>query len=139
MTALAVGQCVMLKHNLPGQFSKAKTHASQCALPTCVCGPPSSLQCKAISESKQRNERPAFGALVRDIALVAVVGLDHRVDLLLRGLQVEGSRVLHRRVVDGRFGKFRDLALDEDEPPELAGIELVHIAPAGAAHPANAR
>jgi hypothetical protein len=29
MTALAVGQCVMLKHNLPGQFSKAKTHASQ--------------------------------------------------------------------------------------------------------------
>ena len=52
------------------------------------------------------------------------------VDLLLDRVKVEGRRVLHRRVVDRRHGQLRHLLLDDDEPPELAGVEVVHVAAA---------
>src|SRR4051794_871251 len=60
--------------------------------------------------------------------LLAVVILDRLVDLLLPRLRVDRRRVLHRRVVDGRPGQLPPLLLDEDEPPELAGVEVVAVA-----------
>ena len=37
---------------------------------------------------------------------------------------------LHRRVVDRRLGQLPHRLLDQDEPPELAGEEVVHVAAA---------
>ena len=36
--------------------------------------------------------------------------------------------VLHRRVIDRRLREFCDSLLDQDEAPELAGEEIVHVA-----------
>ena len=64
------------------------------------------------------------------VRLLPALVPDRLVDLLLHRVQVEGGRILHRRVVDGRLGQLRHRLLDEDEPPELAGIEVVHVAAA---------
>ena len=78
-----------------------------------------------------RFQRKAGGPIgppaVRSSLLLAFVGLDHVVDLLFHRIQVKGSRVLHRRVIDGRHRELRDFLLHEHEPPELAGIEIVHV------------
>src|SRR5262245_14049626 len=55
------------------------------------------------------------------------MGLDHVVDLLLHRIQVEGSRILHRRVADGRLGQVSHRFLNYDETPELAGEKFVAI------------
>ena len=65
--------------------------------------------------------------VVRDFLLTWAV-LDHLLDLLLHRLEVEGSRVLHRRIVDRRLRQLRDVLLDQDEAPELAGEEVVAVA-----------
>ena len=56
--------------------------------------------------------------------------LDHLVDFCLDRLEVEGRRSLHRRIIDRRLRQLRHLLLHEDEAPELAGIEVVHVAAA---------
>src|SRR5262249_4604337 len=53
---------------------------------------------------------------------------DHLFDLLLDRIEVEGSRVLHRRIVHRGRRQLPDELLDHDEAPELAGKELVHVA-----------
>jgi hypothetical protein len=60
--------------------------------------------------------------------LLALAALDHLLDLLLHRVEVEGSRVLHRRVVDGRQRQFLDILLNHDEAPEFAGVEVVPVA-----------
>src|SRR5215510_2015880 len=57
--------------------------------------------------------------------------LDHLLDLLLHRLEVEGSRVLHRRIVDRRQRQLLDELLDQDEAPELAREEVLAV-PEGA-------
>lgn len=51
---------------------------------------------------------------------------DGRLALLLSRLQVEGGRLLHRRVFDRVFLELRHPRLHEDEAPELAPHEVVH-------------
>src|SRR5215510_12890489 len=53
--------------------------------------------------------------------------LDHLIDFLLHRLEVEGSRVLHWWIVDRRLRQLRNILLDHDEAPELAGVEVVHV------------
>src|SRR5262245_30949113 len=55
---------------------------------------------------------------------------DQLVDLLLHRLEIEGSRVLHRRIVDRGGRQLPNELLDLDEAPELAAKELVHVAAA---------
>src|SRR5215472_16060154 len=74
------------------------------------------------------------GALASYNPLPSVVGLDHLFDLLLHCLQVEGGRVLHRRIVNGRLGKVGHVLLDHDEAPELAGEEVVAVAERAGQH-----
>src|SRR5262245_51895222 len=52
----------------------------------------------------------------------------HLLDLLFHRIEVEGSRVLHRRIVDRRQRQLLDVLLDHDEAPELTGEEVVRIA-----------
>src|SRR5207253_5388269 len=80
------------------------------------------------SPSSRNGRAPPGRALARAGPLLAVVFFDHGVNLLLHRVQVEGSRVLHRRVVDGRLGKGGHPLLDEDETPELTGVEVVAVA-----------
>src|SRR5262245_158506 len=56
--------------------------------------------------------------------------LDHLLDLLFHRIKVEGSWILHRRIVDRRQRQFLDILLDHDEAPELTGEEVVHVATA---------
>src|SRR5581483_11446221 len=70
---------------------------------------------------------PRRGARPEWLSLAALVA-EHLVDLFLDRLQVEGGRVLHRRVLEGRLGQVRHPLLDEDEPPELPGEEVVPVA-----------
>ena len=53
--------------------------------------------------------------------------LDHLLDLLLYRLEVERSRVLHRRVFDCSLRQLSDVLLDLDEAPELPGKEVIAI------------
>src|SRR5215475_5368303 len=62
--------------------------------------------------------------------LLPRVALDHLVDLPLHRLEIEAGGILHRRIVDRRQRQLGDRLLDEHEAPELAGIELVHVAAA---------
>jgi hypothetical protein len=62
--------------------------------------------------------------------LLAGLVFDDGLDLLLHRFQIEGSRILHRREVNGSLGKIGDLLLNEHEAPELPGIEVIHIAAA---------
>ena len=54
--------------------------------------------------------------------------LDHLLNLPLHRLEVERSRVLHRRIFDCSLRQLPDVLLDQDEAPELAGEEVVHVA-----------
>src|SRR5271155_4198059 len=54
--------------------------------------------------------------------------LDRFVDLGLYRRQVERRRCLHRRILDRRHREFPDVLLHHYKPPELARIEIVHIA-----------
>ena len=60
--------------------------------------------------------------------VLAFVVLDRFLDFLFHRIEVERSRILHRRVVDRRHSEFCDLLLDQDEAPKLAGIEIVPVA-----------
>src|SRR5215470_2073035 len=62
--------------------------------------------------------------------LLTFTVLDHLLDLLLHRIKVEGSWILHRRIVDRRQRQFLDILLDHDEAPELTGEEVVHVATA---------
>ena len=55
---------------------------------------------------------------------------DRLLDLLFYRIEVEGGRVLHRRILNRRLRELRHLLLDEHEAPELARIEVVHVAAA---------
>lgn len=59
--------------------------------------------------------------------LLPFVALHQFVDVSFHGLEIERGRRLHRRVIDRRFCQLRHLLLHEDETPELAGIEVIHI------------
>jgi hypothetical protein len=61
--------------------------------------------------------------------LLAFVFLHEGLDFGLDSGQVEGGWVLHWRIVDGR-SKLTDGLLHDDQAPELARIELVHVATA---------
>src|SRR5262249_50409340 len=50
---------------------------------------------------------------------------EHLLDLLLYRIEVEGRRVLHRRIIDRRRCQLLDKLLDHDEAPELTGEEVV--------------
>src|SRR6266852_2002284 len=82
--------------------------------------------------AKEKRERTVTcaptGGLQSESSLPAFVELDHLLDLLLRRFEIEGSRVLHRRIVDRRQRQLLDRLLDQDEAPELTGEEIVHVA-----------
>src|SRR5262249_6060617 len=75
-----------------------------------------------------RREHSRKRVLARDSALLAAVGLDHVLDLLLHRVQVEGRRVLRRRIVDGRPGQVRYFFVDHDEPPHFPAKEIIEVA-----------
>jgi hypothetical protein len=52
--------------------------------------------------------------------------LDHLLNLPLHRLEVERSRVLHRRVFDCSLRQLPDVLLDYDEAPELPRKEVIH-------------
>ena len=49
------------------------------------------------------------------------VFLDHGINFALHFREIEGGRILHRRVVDGTFPEFCHIVLDFNEAPELSG------------------
>src|SRR5262249_18504341 len=55
-------------------------------------------------------------------------GSDHLLDLGFYSFEVERSRGLHWRELDGSLRQFCDVLLDHHEAPELPGKELVHVA-----------
>src|SRR5215813_1421131 len=69
-----------------------------------------------------RLERPG------PVSLLTWAVLDHLLDLFLHRLEVEGGRVLHRRILDRRQRQLLDKLLDQDETPELAGEEVLAVA-----------
>ena len=68
-----------------------------------------------------------MGTLALAYQLLAGVVPDRLIDLLLDRVEVEGCRILHRRVVDGGLREGGHPLLDEDEPPELVGIPIVVV------------
>src|SRR5262249_54056983 len=54
--------------------------------------------------------------------------LEHLLNLLLDCIEVEGRRVLHRRIIDRRRAPPPDALFHPDEAPELTGEELIHVA-----------
>ena len=62
----------------------------------------SRTQFKGVS-SKSKGRRAARLGRPSWNCLLALVGLDHRIDLFLHSVEVKRSRVLHRRIVDGRW------------------------------------
>ena len=60
--------------------------------------------------------------------------LDHLVDLPFHGLETERGGRLHRRKLDGRLRQRSHMLLHQDEAPEFAGIEVVHIPTAHVVH-----
>ena len=100
---------------------KASRDVGHCPLPVCQLRV---LHIMALNQTGGPGRPPV--ALIS--LLVTRLVPDRRVDLPLHGLEIEGSRVLHRRVVNCRQGQFRDFLLNADEPPELASIEVVHVA-----------
>ena len=70
------------------------------------------------------SDRPHFSTVV----LLSGVASDHLINLGLYGLKIETGGGLHRRKVDGGFRELPHLLLHGDEPPELTGIEVVHVA-----------
>src|SRR5262245_30505472 len=53
--------------------------------------------------------------------------LSHLLDLSLHRLEVERSRILHRRIIDCGLRQLRDVLLHHDEAPEFSGKEVVAI------------
>src|SRR5204863_9040852 len=53
---------------------------------------------------------------------------DQLLDFLFHRFEVEGSRVLHRRIFDCGRRQLRNVRLEQDEAPELPGKEVVHVA-----------
>ena len=51
--------------------------------------------------------------------------LDRRVYFCLHGAKVEGSRGLHRQVIDGGLPELRYDLLDENKPPSFPAKEIV--------------
>src|SRR5205085_5376135 len=78
---------------------------------------------RALSGERPRVERSG--------RLLALVALDLFLDLSFYGLEVEARRRLHRRKFDGCSRQSADLFLNNDEPPEFAAHEIVHVASAG--------
>src|SRR5262249_41844809 len=69
--------------------------------------------------------------MVRDRPwLLTRVALDLFVYLSLYGLEIEACRGLHRRKFDGGLGQPADLLLNQNEPPEFATHEVIHVAAA---------
>src|SRR5208283_3156390 len=60
-------------------------------------------------------------------SLLPFVGLDGFLDLFLNGLDVEARRRLHRRKIDRRLRELTHRFLHENEAPELARHEIIHI------------
>src|SRR6476620_8145859 len=70
---------------------------------------------------------PAVPPIVDVMLSLARVCLDHVIDLPLHRVEIERCGSLHRRVVDGRLRQLGHLLLDEDEPPEFPGEEVVAV------------
>jgi hypothetical protein len=73
--------------------------------------------------------RPFRAAPWLKLLLLPFVCLDHFFDLGLDGRQVEGSWILHWRIVDSGQGQLAHSLLNNDEAPELARIKVIHVAP----------
>src|SRR5208283_590266 len=67
-------------------------------------------------------------------SLLPFVGLDGFLDLFLNGLDVEARRRLHRRKIDRRLRELTHRFLHENEAPELARHEIVHVASSEIVH-----
>src|SRR6266852_5412478 len=78
--------------------------------------------------------RPRGGTVRELYWLLALLLLDRFVDLGLYGFQVEARGRLHRRKLEGSARKFTHELLHPDEPPELARIEIIHVASAKTIH-----
>src|SRR5215831_11910754 len=59
--------------------------------------------------------------------LLALVQSYRLLDLAFDGLEVEGGRCLHRRILDGSLRQLHHVLLDHHKTPELTGVELVHV------------
>jgi hypothetical protein len=57
-----------------------------------------------------------------ELELLPFVRLDHFLDLLFYGVEVKGSRRLHRRIVYGGLRELKDAFLHHDETPEFASV-----------------
>jgi hypothetical protein len=57
-----------------------------------------------------------------ELELLPFVRLDHFLDLLFYGVEVKGSRRLHRRIVYGGLRELKDAFLYHDETPEFASV-----------------
>src|SRR6266404_1243100 len=75
--------------------------------------------------------RLASPTTVLSIRLFALVLLDCLLDFGFYGIQVERSRCLHRRKLDGRLRKLGYGLLHVDEPPEFARKKVVRVATGG--------
>src|SRR6266576_3896069 len=75
--------------------------------------------------------RLASTPTVLSIRLFALVLLDCLLDFGFYGIQVERSRCLHRRKLDGRLHKLGYGLLHIDEPPEFARKKVVRGATGG--------
>src|SRR5215831_17439963 len=77
-----------------------------------------------------RGPRDSRRVLLRTPAawLLPFAVLEHLLNLLLDCIEVEGRRVLHRRIIDRRRCQLLDVLLHHDEAPELTGEELIHVA-----------
>src|SRR5262249_1999500 len=74
-----------------------------------------------------RSRTPARGVRHIGYRLLPFVLLHHLVNFLFDGFKVKRSRLLHRWILDGRLRQLKDFLLHQDEAPELAGIEVVHV------------
>src|SRR5262245_51345425 len=62
--------------------------------------------------------------------LLTFAVLEHLLNLLLDCIEVEGRRVLHRRIIDRRLRQLCDVLLHHNKAPHLAPEEVVHVATA---------
>src|SRR6516165_5142049 len=80
--------------------------------------------------TSRRSRTPHIGAPAMPAAwLLPFAVLEHLLDLLLHRIEIEGCRILHRRIVDCRLRQLCDVLLDHNEAPELAREEVVAVAP----------
>src|SRR5262249_19821690 len=68
-----------------------------------------------------------FSVRLRRSILLPRTVLGHLLDLSLHRLEVERSRVLHRRITDCGLRQLRDVLLHHDEATEFSGKEVVAI------------